>query len=357
MTFASRLFRQRRVLALGVATVLLHYAVINWADAHLGAALAPAQPPAPVTIVAQLKAPPPAAEPAPAPAPPPVKVAAAKPKRAPPVIVPLAPPPAAPPPEPVREPRAVEAAPPVQSAPVTEPAPVSEPEPAPAAPAPPVYKVNLPPSASLAMDVTRTDAKGVSWGGQAVMEWRQGDGSYRMAVVASVTVVVNINLIELASEGTLGEAGIVPRSMTEKRRNRAQTATHFDAQQGLISFSSSSATAPMPRGAQDKATFPMQLAGIARADAAQLAAGVAMVVGDTRDASPFRFTLVAEEELDTPMGKMATWHLTRAPLPGSYNSRLDVWLAPAHNWYPVQLRSTESSGAVTTQTVRKIVTH
>jgi hypothetical protein len=52
---------------------------------------------------------------------------------------------------------------------------------------------------------------------------------------------------------------------------------------------------------------------------------------------------------------MAVWHLTRAPLPGSYNSRLDVWLAPAHNWYPVQLRSTESSGAVTTQTVRKIV--
>ncbi|SHH63685.1 DUF3108 domain-containing protein [Massilia sp. CF038] len=355
MTIASALFRQRRVLALCLATVLLHYVAINWAGAHLAAASAPDQPARPPVIVAQLKAPP-----VPVPAPP-VSAPAAlpapvpKPKRARPAPAPEVPAAAqvesnAPIAEPqVQSPEPVVAAEPV---PAVEPAPEQAPDPA---PAPAHYSVSLPPSASLNMDVTRTDAKGVNWSGQAVMDWRQTGGAYRMSVVASVTVVVSINLVELASEGTLGEAGIIPRTMTEKRRNRSETATHFDAQQGKITFSAVTASFPMPHGAQDKATFPMQLAGIGRADKAQLAAGVEMVVGDNKDASPFRFVLVGEEEIDTPLGKLATWHMTRPPLPGSYNSRLDVWLAPAHDWYPVQLRSTESSGAVTTQTVRKIV--
>ncbi|UUZ50938.1 hypothetical protein LP420_15735 [Massilia sp. B-10] len=75
-----------------------------------------------------------------------------------------------------------------------------------AAPEPQHYRVSLPPSASLAMDVTRTDAKGVQWSGQSLMEWRHDGAAYRMSVVASVTLLVTINLVELSSEGTLGEA-------------------------------------------------------------------------------------------------------------------------------------------------------
>ena len=55
-------------------------------------------------------------------------------------------------------------------------------------------------------------------------------------------IFVTINLVELASEGAIGEHGIVPRILSEKRRSKAQTATHFDAQQGRISFSASSAS-------------------------------------------------------------------------------------------------------------------
>lgn len=359
MTIASHLFRRRRVLAICAASVLLHYLAIGWVGAQLaapGADTEAADPAEPVTIVAELRAPPaPASVPVPAPKP------AVRPKSAPKRVV-------APPPPVVQEPAPqaeAETGAAMSQAPVESPAapelpalsdlPVApEPETAPA-PKAPGYKVSLPPSADLTMAVERTDAKGVSWSGQSVLSWTQGDGAYRMSMVASIKVLVSINLVELTSEGIIGETGIAPRKMTEKRRNRAATATHFDAQDGRISFSASGHSQPMQAGAQDKATFPMQLAGIARADPAQLAAGVEMLVGEDKDASLFRFVVVGQEELDTALGKMATWRLMRPPLPGSYKSRLDVWLAPGHNWYPVQLRSTEANGAVTTQTVNKIV--
>ena len=252
---------------------------------------------------------------------------------------------------------ALEATPPVpvvQAEPVPE---AAQPAEAASVQAAPVtrYKVSLPPSAQLTLDVARTDAKGTEWSGKAVLDWRRSGDQYRMTMVASVTLLVTLNLAELASEGTLSDAGIAPRNMTEKRRGRAPTATHFNADKGSITFSASEASVPLTPGAQDKATFMMQLAGIARADAAQLDQGVQLLVGEEKRADVYRFTLVGPEEMSTPMGNIATIHLARPPKPGSYNSHLDVWLAPGYDWYPVRIRNTEANGAVTTYTIRKIV--
>jgi len=41
---------------------------------------------------------------------------------------------------------------------------------------------------------------------------------------------------------------------------------------------------------------------------------------------------------------MTAWHLLRAPLAGSYDQKIDIWLAPEHEWYPVKLRYTERNG-------------
>lgn len=346
MTIAFPLFRLRRVLAICVASAVLHYLAIGWVGVRMAALAARSGSGEPAPIVAELRA-------APVPLPMPAAPRPARQR------------PAAPPPVPALQPQPEPAPAPPAAAPAPEPAetgavpapPQVESDAAPqeAAPAPPRYQVSLPPSAELYMDVARTDAKGVSWAGQSVIGWRHGGGAYSMSLVASITILVEIKLVELASEGAIGDDGIVPRSMTEKRRNRARTATHFDAQQGRISFSASANSHPMLPGAQDKATFPMQLAGIARADPAQLAAGVEMLVGEDKEANLYRFVVVGQEEIETRLGKLATWRLARPPLPGSYNSRLDVWLAPGHQWYPVQLRSSEANGAVTTQTISKIV--
>jgi len=167
-------------------------------------------------------------------------------------------------------------------------------------------------------------------------------------------LITRINLLVLSSEGVIDASGVVPVKATEKRRGRAQTATHFDAAGKTIRFSATTATAPWQEGAQDKASLPFQLAAIGRADVHQLAGNIDILVGEEKEATVFRFQLVGEETLDTSMGRLQTWHLRRPPKRGSYSSQLDIWLAPSLQWYPVQIRNTEANGALTTQTVSKL---
>jgi hypothetical protein len=230
-------------------------------------------------------------------------------------------------------------------------------KPPPAAPAARHYKVNMPPSADITLDVARTDANGTKWSGDALLSWRVTPSRYRVQVEAGIRVMfAHVNLLTLVSEGTVGDEGFVPTLMTEKRRGRSMTATHFNRQDGTLTFSASAAKYPLVPGAQDKASVPLQLAAIARGDSKQLSGNIDILVGEDRDASVFTFTVAGQEQIDTRLGRIATWHLVRPPKPGSYNSRLELWLAPAYGWYPVQIRNVEASGAVTVQTVKTIET-
>jgi len=168
-------------------------------------------------------------------------------------------------------------------------------------------------------------------------------------------VFTRVNLAVLTSDGAVAATGFAPIKMTEKRRGRSLTATHFNWGENRLTFSASQAAYPLVPGAQDKASIPLQLSAIARGDARQLSGDIDILVGEDRDAAVYRFTVVGQEEIDTRLGKLHTWRLARPPQPGSYKSRLDIWLAPQHGWYPVRIRNTEANGAVTTQTVNNIV--
>jgi hypothetical protein len=350
---------RRRMVVLGVATFLLHWIVLGWLNGHLGlrpvpafgesemlAELVPEQekvvppPPAPLPLPLH-SAPLP-----PLPPPPAVQVASND-------AVPLAPAPTLDVPARSGQGGAPLAAPVVKSAAPAEPAPAPA---APAVPAAPTYRVDLPPSSSLAMDVDRVDADGTHWSGEADFSWTVGPDSYRIKFDVGIRLLfAHVNLLELSSEGATGDTGFVPALMTEKRRGRALTATHFNRGDGSISFSASQNKYPLAPGAQDKASVPLQLAAIARADPGQLKGGVDMQVGEDRDATVFHFVVLGQEDIDTRLGRLHAWRLSRPPKPGSYNSRLDIWLAPERGWYPVRIRNTEASGALTTQTVTKIL--
>nr|WP_315259624.1 DUF3108 domain-containing protein [uncultured Duganella sp.] len=386
MTIASSLSRHRRVWVLCAATLALHYAAIDWVGGRLSAQTQRQSELKPSLMTAQLKLSlpkrvesAPLEEIKPLTEAPPRPVPRAKPRPVPaaasPSVAAITPAPIAP-----GEMAAgvdvlaaagdladvgVAAAPQAGAAQAQTgtPPPEVAPGATPAAAVPDAgprqggrrYKVNLPPSASFDMTVDRVDADGTKWTGAATMTWHTDGSRYQASVEAGVSLLVTrINLLVLRSEGAIDDSGIAPEKVTEKRARRAETATHFNRDAGTISFSATERSYPLLAGAQDKATVPFQLGGIGRADVNQFGGDIDIQVGEDKEATMFRFQLVGEEEIDTRMGKLVTWHLSRPPKPGSYSSRLDIWLAPGLNWYPVQIRNTEGSGALTTQTVSNI---
>jgi hypothetical protein len=224
----------------------------------------------------------------------------------------------------------------------------------------PRYQVQLPPSAELSYKLIRKEpALANPFYGKSRISWNAGQGSYSVRTEAGLTIPFGtINVFTLTSEGKIDGAGIAPVVTTESRRGRAETATHFNRDQGTITFSASTASVPLAEGAQDQATVTLQLAGIGRANADQFGQNkeIDILVGETREATLFKFVVAGQEELETELGKLSTWHVVRAPRPGSYSSRLDIWFAPALDWYPVQITNSESNGAITTQSVLEILT-
>lgn len=377
MTIASTLARHRRALVLCAATLALHYAAIDWVGGRLSAQThRPSELPASL-MTAQLRlALPKRVESKPledvaplAPAAAPRKAAS----KAAPVVEPVAAPDATAMTAPTAaaseiaaqvgaELASVEQAGAAQAQTGTPPPAVAQGE-TPAAVVPDAaprqglrrYKVNLPPSASFDMTVDRVDADGTKWTGSATMTWHTDGSRYTASVEAGVSVLIaRINALVMRSEGEIDDYGIAPVRATEKRARRSETATHFNRADGTITFSASERSYPLLVGAQDRATVPFQLGGIGRADVNQFGGDIDIQVGEEKEAIVFRFHLVGEEEIDTRQGKLVTWHLSRPPKPGSYSSGLDIWLAPGMNWYPVRIRNTEASGALTTLTVSNI---
>ena len=189
------------------------------------------------------------------------------------------------------------------------------------------------------------------------IDWVTTDRHYDMHIEASLDLLLTtLRLYQLQSEGSLGAHGIAPRTMTESRRGRSETATHFHDDTNMISFSATTNQIAMTAGAQDKASIFMQLAGIGIASPEQFVTGrkVTIQVAENREANAFEFVIQGQEEITTPLGKVMTWHVIRPPRPGFYNATLELWFAPAYHWYPLQIRNTEPNGAVTTQTVTQI---
>jgi len=376
---------RRRQIVLGAVTVLLHLIAFDWFSGQLGLpqqVAMHAEPPMQAELISEAPQPAPATQPPPQPKldlpplpeldPEPVEVAAPPPPQ-PPQPEPAAPGDATGAPGDIGAQVADQAgaagaqSPGQAGAGTGAPAGAQAQAAASAAPAEPAasakpaqevrrYKVDLPPSSEITLNVARVDANGTRWSGEESLAWQLGPAAnYRIQLEAGISVVfTRVNLLTVTSEGTVGDDGFNPNLMTEKRRGRALTATHFNRGDGTVTFSSSQAKYPLTPGTQDKASVTLQLVAIARADPKQLSGNIDIFVGEDRDASVFSFTVAGQEQIDTPMGRIATWHLVRPPKPGSYNSRLDLWLAPSYGWLPVQIRNLEASGAVTTQTARKI---
>ena len=177
-------------------------------------------------------------------------------------------------------------------------------------------------------------------GGSAHLTWRTDGSSYRIEVDGI--------LGELDSEGGLDDGGLAPLRASEPA-GPGRATTEFDRARGVIVSQLGARRAQLAGGAQDRASLLLQLAGMGRANPDQLRGVLDFWIGAAGGARQERYEVMGKEMVETGIGTLETLHLAQLAPEGA--PRLELWLAPGHDWVPVQLRLTMPDGAVRIQTL------
>lgn len=181
--------------------------------------------------------------------------------------------------------------------------------------------------------------------GTGTIRWQNLGQQYRINTAAKILF---LTLFSSQSEGEITESGIAPLLYT-KTNPKATTNTHFQRARNVISFSASTREYPRTEGAQDQSSMIFQLAAIGLGNSEQISDDnlIEFVVASHRDAEPWQFRVLGLEKTRLENKEGLTWHLQRAPAAGSFSSKFDIWLSPAHHWAPVHIMQTDSDGSVT----------
>ena len=220
---------------------------------------------------------------------------------------------------------------------------------------PPVKRpVDLPPSADLTYKI-EARKKGISLSGDAVVNWREGAGKYSATNAARAQILGKI--LDNRTEGLIDVHGLAPLQFREKRFRKDETIVTFDRAARSVGFNNGKQATTLKGGEQDRGSVQWQLAAVARGAPEKMAPGSEwkFAVAGRHDVETWTFKVVNRESLRTGMGTVQAVHLVRTPSPDSKGQRLDLWLAPTLEWYPVKLRFAEDDGEFVEQTLDKIV--
>jgi hypothetical protein len=214
--------------------------------------------------------------------------------------------------------------------------------------------VDLPPSADLTYKI-EARKKGITLSGEAQVSWRMGAGKYSANNTARAQLLGKI--LDNRTEGVIDVYGLAPLQFREKRFRKDETTATFDRAAKTIGFNDGKESYPLTGGEQDRGSVQWQLAAVARGAPDKFTPGSEwkFFVAGRRDAEAWTFKVVNREPLKTGMGTLQTVHLMKTPSPDAKGQKLDLWLAPGMEWYPVKLRIAEEDGEYVEQTVEKMV--
>lgn len=214
---------------------------------------------------------------------------------------------------------------------------------------PPTAKnVNIPPSVNLSYAVS-TQYKGMNVNGNSSIQWKADKQSYTLQTETRIGLLGKI--MEATSTGQIGPKGLMPEKYVEKRLRKASVATIFNRVENTISYPSGD-TAKMKNMEQDRASVVWQLVSVARAnpDKFVMNSNWTFNAAGNSKTQPWIFSVVKTGELSTSLGQIKTVQLIRQ----NRGQQTSIWLAPAYNWYPVQILLIEKNGTRIQQTIKKI---
>ncbi len=207
------------------------------------------------------------------------------------------------------------------------------------APALPVYDYRVPGSTRLKYDVSGL-VKGFRYYVSGELLWLQDGKTYDARLEISHFL---LGSRVQTSKGALTPLGLEPLRFGDKVRS--EVAAHFQRGKGLVTFSANTPDVPLMPLAQDQLSIFVQLAAMWGANPGRFAPGLQLpfqAVGP-RTSENWTFLVGAPERLKIDGRELPATKLTRERS-GDYDTRVELWLAPALDYLPARIRLTQSNG-------------
>jgi hypothetical protein len=206
------------------------------------------------------------------------------------------------------------------------------------APAVPIYATRLPAAQTLRYALRRGAFSGTG-------ELRFGhDGRQYQARLEGR--IAGVQILAWTSDGAIDGAGLAPVRYTDRRRGGSEQAANFVREQGVVRYSGPSVQFALPRGAQDRLSWMLQIAAIAGADPAAVAEGqkvLLWVSGARGDADVWVFRSLGVQPMAPDDPRATGIKLVREPRE-PYDTRVEVWLDPAREFLPALARLGSARG-------------
>lgn len=185
--------------------------------------------------------------------------------------------------------------------------------------------------------------------GQAQVQWIREGRRYQVHLDVSIgPSFAPLIARRMSSDGVLGANGIRPQRYDEDTRvlfrERRRVSVQFESRpEGAVVRLADGSERPAPEGVQDTASQFVHLTWLFLTGREALKPGhiVEMPLALPRKLYAWRYEVIGEEVLETPMGNLPTWHLRPLLSPGDKlgrDLRAEVWLAPTLQYLPVRLR-------------------
>lgn len=187
---------------------------------------------------------------------------------------------------------------------------------------------------------------------RTVQSWETGTDTYRLESTSGTSGLASMFRNEqriFRSSGRMTEQGLRPDSFVSARSRRGQTdeaVAQFDWNRNSITLGRGEAqrSAALPTGSQDILSFMYQLS-LAPPPPGRLQ--IAITNGSRFE--NYALDVLAEETLDTPMGKIRTLPVKQVRRDGSES--MEIWLAADYRYLPVRIRFIGRDGAPTGEQV------
>jgi hypothetical protein len=172
--------------------------------------------------------------------------------------------------------------------------------------------------------------------GDGSLEWLRDGRSYRVELAGAALVS-----FAYTSTGHIDGNWLAPDSYVERVFTRRKTVS-FNRDHGTLSFSAISTVMPLPSHLQDSASIFMQLAHelTMRPEDFRVDQHMAFEVARPTGTTTWDFVIAGQDVVRTGIGRLLCWHLIH---PGDeHGLGAEVWLAPALQNLPVQIRLQQS---------------